>query len=129
MGYYIDAIRKYAVFRGRSSRKQFWMFFLFNFVIGLIFAIADAIVISMFAKSAILTVALGIVLVIYSLYLLAMILPSLAISVRRLHDANHSGWWVFIVLVPYIGAVALLIAMAIKGSPEGNRFGPKLVEA
>ena len=63
------------------------------------------------------------------IYLLANFLPSLAVTVRRLHDTNRSGWWVLITLIPYIGGIILLILLCLKGTEGDNRFGEDPLEA
>ena len=66
-----------------------------------------------------------------SLYGLAVLIPSIAVSVRRLHDTNRSGWWLLIALVPLIGAIVLLVFMAQDSQPGKNQYGsnPKAAEA
>jgi uncharacterized membrane protein YhaH (DUF805 family) len=110
MNYYTDVLKQYAVFEGRASRTQYWMFVLINFIILLILAGIE--------------VALGSPLIIYSLYQLAVLVPTLAVTVRRLHDSGKSGWWILIGLVPFIGAIILLVLMVIDSEPGENRFGP-----
>jgi uncharacterized membrane protein YhaH (DUF805 family) len=98
---------KFLKFSGRARRKEFWMFMLFN----LIFA----------AAAAGLTFMGGII---YGLlYLLVMLIPSLAVTMRRLHDAGHSGWWILLNFVPVIGAVWVLILLLQKGQQGDNRYG------
>jgi uncharacterized membrane protein YhaH (DUF805 family) len=98
---------KFLKFSGRARRKEFWMFMLFN----LIFA----------AAAAGLTFTGGII---YGLlYLLIMLIPSLAVLTRRLHDAGHSGWWVFLNFVPLIGSVWVLILVLQEGQRGDNRYG------
>ena len=97
MDFYIDAFRKYAQFEGKATRQQYWMFVLINFFIGIGFGFVGALL-----KTELL----------YSLYSLAVFIPSLAISIRRLHDINKSGWWILISLVPLIGWIWFIILMA-----------------
>ncbi|HBF66407.1 MAG TPA: DUF805 domain-containing protein [Clostridium sp.] len=82
---YIEIIKKYAVFKGRESRRTFWYFVLFNFIFSLIIYFIDKIV-----HSDILS----------TIYSLAVFLPSLGASIRRLHDINKSGWWVLLSMIP-----------------------------
>lgn len=116
MKWYLQVVRKYAVFQGRARRKEYWMFILFNLIFGLIAVILDNI--------------LGITIEdigygpIYLIYMLAVVIPSLAVMVRRLHDLGKSGWWVFISLVPLIGSIWLLVLMATDGQPGENQYGP-----
>lgn len=116
MNWYLTVLRKYAVFSGRARRKEYWMFFLFN----MIFAIA-AMVIDNVLGIAIEDIGYG---PIYIIYALAVFLPSLAVSVRRLHDVGKSGWYLFILLIPIAGVLVFLIKMCTDGTPGENKYGP-----
>jgi len=107
--WYLAVLRKYATFDGRARRMEYWMFVLFNMLIGFAITLVDV-----FAR-------LGFLGVLYSL---AMIIPTLAVTVRRLHDTGRSGWWVFINLIPVVGAIVLFIFMVIEGDPHDNEYGP-----
>lgn len=109
MNWYLEVLKKYAVFSGRARRREFWFFVLFNFIIMIILMIiAQAI------NSAILS----------TIYSLAVLIPSIAVTVRRLHDTNRTGWWVLIGLIPVIGFIVLLI-FTVQDSQEGeNQHGP-----
>ena len=116
MNWYLDVLKKYAVFSGRARRKEYWYFCLFNIIVAIVLAIVD-VIFGTFSK------ALGIGLF-GGIYALAVFIPSLAVSVRRLHDRNRSGWWLLIALVPIIGAIVLLVFM-VQDSQEGdNQYGP-----
>jgi uncharacterized membrane protein YhaH (DUF805 family) len=108
MNYFIAAMRKYAVFSGRASRKEYWYFTLFatliSFGIGIVAGILEV-----FLHNETLSY-------VSIIYFLATLLPSIAVAVRRLHDTNRSGWWGF---VPIYG----LVLMCSKGDPNTNRFG------
>ncbi len=108
MNYYFDVLRKYAVFSGRASRKEYWMFFFINVIIGMILWIIG------FALHA---------LVLSWLYALALLVPGVAVGVRRLHDIDRSGWWYLIGLVPLIGVIVLVVFFATESQPGRNRFG------
>lgn len=112
MNYYVMAFKKFTQFEGRSSRSEYWYFALFNFIVSIaISAIAEVMG----------TMALGGLSILYSL---AIIIPSVAVSVRRLHDTNRSGWWILISLVPIIGFFVFLY-FAVQPSDEGdNQYGP-----
>ena len=115
MSWYLLVLKKYAVFSGRARRKEYWYFVLFNFIIGIVLSLID--------------IFWGFP-VLYWLYSLAVLLPYLGVSIRRLHDTGRSGWWLLIGLIPLIGAIILLIYM-VSDSQEGtNQYGPspKLVE-
>lgn len=116
MNWYLTVLRKYAVFSGRARRKEYWMFFLFN----MIFAIA-AMVIDNVLGIAIEDIGYG---PIYIIYALAVFLPSLAVSVRRLHDVGKSGWYLFILLIPIAGVLVFLIKMCTDGTLGENKYGP-----
>jgi uncharacterized membrane protein YhaH (DUF805 family) len=108
---YINAMRRYFDFSGRSTRAQFWLFSLVMLVMVIIAIIIDSAISS---QPGIIT----------ALVVIAHLLPSLAVTVRRLHDINRSSWWVFIQLVPLIGLIVMLVFLC-SGSTQGpNRFGP-----
>ncbi|MFU7529439.1 DUF805 domain-containing protein [Qipengyuania sp. ASV99] len=133
-------LKRYADFSGRSRRMEYWMFALMNFVIAMVLmgpfvfsmigAAADPMTVDAdpFAAVGTLgTIGLGI----YGLYALAIIVPSIAVVVRRLHDRDMSGWWYLGVmvasLIPLVGliaSIAFLVLMFLPGTPGPNRFGP-----
>lgn len=115
MNYYFDVLKKYAVFSGRAQRKEYWMFFLFNFIIIFTLSFIGAIV-SIATESYV-----GIFV---NLYSLAIFIPSAAVLVRRLHDTNHSGWWFFMSFIPFVGAIILLVFVLRDSQPGENRYGP-----
>jgi len=115
MNWYLEALKKYAEFSGRSRRMEYWMFFLFNFIIAIALAIVDVI--------------LGTTGILGGLYGLAVLIPGITVSVRRLHDTDHSGWWLLIGLVPVIGLIVLLVFMVMSGNAGENRFGSDPKEA
>jgi uncharacterized membrane protein YhaH (DUF805 family) len=108
-----DAIRscfaKYATFTGRAPRSEYWYFVLFQLLVNAVTAFVD--------------LRLGSNIV-GSLVDLVLLLPSLAVGVRRLHDIDRSGWWLLIALIPLIGWVFIIIWACTKGSLGPNRFGP-----
>ena len=103
-----DAFSKYVTFTGRSSRSAYWWFYLFNLL-----ALVTALVIDY---------ALGTGGIIYALAAIALLLPNLAVAVRRLHDSGHSGWWLLIAILPVIGAIVLLV-FTLQGSEPPNQWG------
>ncbi|MDR1506208.1 MAG: DUF805 domain-containing protein [Treponema sp.] len=113
MEWYIGVLKKYAVFSGRARRKEYWMFFLFNCIVSIILGLLGRIP---GAGSV-----FGIVSIIYSL---ALIVPSLAVAVRRLHDTNRSGWMFLLILIPLVGAIIVLVFSVQDGTPGDNKFGP-----
>ena len=116
MNWYLVALKKYAVFAGRARRKEFWFFVLFNTLIAIALAVIDMLT-GTFDED----VGLGLL---SGLYAVAMILPSIAVTVRRLHDTDRSGWWYLLVFLPVIGGLVILVFMCLNGTPGGNRFGP-----
>jgi len=100
--------QKYAQFRGRASRSEFWWLYLFNFLVGVVLAILIAIA--------------PVFRVVEFLYDLAIIVPGLALNARRLHDTNRSGWWQLLVLIPIVGWIILLVWYILPEKPEGARF-------
>ena len=115
MNYYLSVLKKYAVFSGRAQRAEYWYFVLFNLIISIVLGIIDGVIGSGTETS------IGILGGIYSL---AILIPGLAVSVRRLHDTNHSGWWLFISLIPLIGAIVLLVFMVRDSQSDQNQYGP-----
>jgi uncharacterized membrane protein YhaH (DUF805 family) len=111
MEWYLKVLKNYVNFRGRARRKEYWMFFLFNIIAALILMILDFFVLGTYG-------------VLYGLYLLAVILPSLAVTIRRLHDLGKSGWWIFISLIPVIGGIWLLVLLVMDGTTGENLYGP-----
>ncbi|WAH96349.1 DUF805 domain-containing protein [Arthrobacter sp. MMS18-M83] len=119
--------KKYATFTGRASRSEYWWWTLIAAVVSIVLNIIMSV-----AGSAGATVTdsgtmvpgpgaiVGVILLV--IWGLAVIVPSLALVVRRLHDANFSGWMILIGLVPFLGGLALLIFMLLPAKPEGQRF-------
>ena len=116
MNWYLLVLKKYADFNGRARRQEYWMYFLFH----LIFCVA-AILLDNLLGFAMAGVGYGFI---YLLYALALLVPSLAVTVRRLHDTGKSGWMVLISLIPIIGSIWLLVLMLIDGDPGSNEYGP-----
>ena len=108
-------LRRYAEFRGRSRRKELWMYFLLTVVATVIARVLDGVLGVMSAAPGV-----GIFTILTSL---ALIVPSTAVIVRRLHDTERSGWWYLIGLVPLVGGIVLLIFFLNDGTPCENRFG------
>jgi uncharacterized membrane protein YhaH (DUF805 family) len=104
-------VEKYADFAGRAPRAEYWWFYLLVVVGYIITTIIDSIL------------GMGPYGVLTILFALAMLLPSLAVGVRRLHDTNRSGWWLLIGLVPLIGAIVLLVFFVLPSEPAENSYG------
>jgi uncharacterized membrane protein YhaH (DUF805 family) len=114
MRWYMEVLRQYAVFRGRSARTEYWMFILINLIITVILDLFDSALLGdMVYASGPLT----------SIYMLAVLLPNLAVAVRRLHDTGRSGWYLLLLFIPFIGLLLFLILMAQDSHPGDNRYG------
>jgi uncharacterized membrane protein YhaH (DUF805 family) len=111
---------RYADFSGRSRRKEYWMFVLFNILVVIALLIVSGIL-GLLASDD--DIGVGAVVALLVVYFLATFVPGLAVQVRRLHDQDKSGWFVLLGLVPF-GGIILLIFMVIEGTPGPNRFGP-----
>ena len=109
MNWYLQVLKNYAVFSGRAHRTEYWMFFLVNLIVTLALYIIEALV--------------GGPGVLGGLYSLAVLIPTLAVSARRLHDTNRSGWWLLIGLIPVIGSIVLLVFMVQDSQPGENQYG------
>jgi uncharacterized membrane protein YhaH (DUF805 family) len=119
-----EALRHYAQFTGRARRAEYWMFALFNWLMSWgIYILLVMLGATGERASSPPPAALGALLA-YGLFVLAMLIPSLAVAVRRLHDINRSGWWLLIVLLPGLGALVLFIFLILEGTRGPNRFGP-----
>ena len=103
-----EALKKYAVFDGRSTRKEYWLFVLLYIILIIVFNVLDVLL-----SSSIFVVLVP----------LALLIPQLAVIVRRLHDINCSGWWILLALVPILGSIILFVMMLIDGTKGKNRFG------
>ena len=122
MNWYLGVLKKYAEFNGRARRKEYWMFFLFNLLISIGLSIIDMM------TGTVNQWGLGLL---SGLYGLAVLVPSIAVAVRRLHDTDRSGWWLLISLIPLIGVIVLLVFLLLDGTPGDNKYGasPKAAAA
>jgi uncharacterized membrane protein YhaH (DUF805 family) len=116
MNWYLQALKKYVDFSGRARRKEYWYFVLFNILIGVVLNFVDRAIGTVSASAGV--GMLG------GIYTLAVLLPGIAVTIRRLHDTSRSGWWCLIVFVPVIGAIVLLIFMLLDSQAEPNAYGP-----
>lgn len=115
MNWYLSVLRKYFVFQGRARRKEYWFFWLFNTIFLAILSVLDNSTGTFNPDSG-----YGLLSGIYSL---VVFIPSLAVSVRRLHDTSRSGWWLLISFIPLIGFIVLLIFMLQNSAPGQNQYG------
>jgi uncharacterized membrane protein YhaH (DUF805 family) len=123
-----DAVRSgyqnYVTFNGRASRSALWWWVLFQIIAALVVALIfggghmqmDQVTMRMHYQGGLVS----------NLWSLANFLPGLAVGIRRLHDIDKSGWWSLIVLVPFVGAIVLIVWYCQKGTPGANRFGPEV---
>lgn len=116
MSFYLAALKKYAVFSGRAHREEYWMFMFIHL---LFFSVAIAL------DNALETVHAGWLYgLIYRIYGSATIIPTLAATVRRLHDVGISGSWILVGFIPPIGNIWLIITLARDSEPWDNEYGP-----
>ncbi|MBL0285669.1 MAG: DUF805 domain-containing protein [Zoogloea sp.] len=111
MDWYLMALKKYADFKGRSQRKEYWMFTLFNLLAFFVLSVVGGM---LGDQAELLT----------GIYSLGVLLPSVAVTVRRLHDIGRSGWWALLMVVPVVGALILVIFALQDSQAEENEYGP-----
>ena len=105
---YISVFKNGLQFSGRAGRREYWMFFAANLLLSIVLSVVDSIT--------------GVPLL-APLFVLAALVPSIAVGIRRLHDTGRSGWWLLAVLVPVLGGLIVLALMALPGAVNANRFG------
>jgi len=115
MNWYLKVLKQYADFNGRARRKEYWMFVIFNIVVAFVLGFIDGIIGTYDAQTG-----YG---VLGGLYTLAVLIPGLAVGVRRLHDVGKSGWMLLIAFIPLVGAIWLLVLFATDGNPNENKYG------
>lgn len=109
MKYYVNAWRQCLDFKGRSTRKEYWLFIATNMVVGLaVFLLAEVMRLAWLPN----------------LYMLLITLPSIAIAVRRFHDTGNTGWWLLLGLVPFVGFLVILYFLLSPSDDEENKYGP-----
>ena len=117
----MDAVRsvfsKYVTFSGRASRSEFWWFYLFSTLVSLGLTVVDGAVFGYSMTEP------GSIAPLQSVWSLAVLLPTLAVGCRRLHDIGKSGWWWLIILVPLVGIILLIVWWASRSNEGENRFG------
>jgi uncharacterized membrane protein YhaH (DUF805 family) len=116
MDWYLQVLKKYTEFTGRARRKEYWFFVLFNIIISAVLGVVDY-----FTGTYSAAYGMGLL---GCIYVLAVLLPAIAVSIRRLHDTGRSGWWLLLVLVPVIGGIIVLIFMVFDSQPGDNQYGP-----
>ncbi|RTY90841.1 DUF805 domain-containing protein [Flavobacterium sp. GT3R68] len=111
----------YANFSGRARRSEYWYFTLMNILVAMAFVTLGVIMVTALGMDEL---GIGIFVVLYALYTLAIIIPSFAVTVRRLHDLGKSGWYFLIYFIPFIGSIWLLILLCTEGESQPNQYGP-----
>jgi len=115
IGWALRPLKHYADFRGRAPRAEYWWFVLFVLIAEILIMVLDSILG--------LNRAVGPYGLLVSLFIFSVIIPHIAVGVRRLHDTDHSGWWLLIGFIPIVGAITLLVFFSTAGDPESNRYG------
>ena len=121
MNWYLHVLKNYAVFRGRAQRQEYWYFFLFNIIISIALSYID----SAMGNPGVGEGA-GMLGTVYSI---AVLVPSIAVGVRRLHDTGRTGWWMLLGLIPIIGALVLIYFFVLDSTPGSNEYGPNPKQA
>ena len=126
MEWMILPLKRYGDFEGRSRRKEYWMFTLGILILYAIMATAFVVAVGGVDRrpesaatglTVVFVVAVGVIVV------LGLLIPSIAVQVRRLHDQDKSGWYILLGFIPYVGGLIMLVFMCIDGTPGENRFG------
>jgi uncharacterized membrane protein YhaH (DUF805 family) len=124
MNWYLQVLKNYAEFSGRARRKEYWMFVLFNLIFIITAGVLDNILGTTFKMDA----GYGTQAMpygwLYMLYALFVVIPSLAVAIRRLHDVGKSGWMILVALIPLIGAIWLIVLYCTAGDTGDNKYGP-----
>ena len=115
MQWFMTVLQKWSDFSSRARRREYWFFVLFYLLIYVALTVVDML-------TGLTNAATG-VGVLGGLFALAMLIPSLAVGVRRLHDTDRSGWWQLLGLVPVVGIIVLIVFYVQDSQPGGNRFG------
>ena len=111
MNWYLEVLRKYAVFTGRARRKEYWMFILFNMIIAFAIGFVSGFTEAILGIGKILSTSTNLI------YSLGILIPSIAVAIRRMHDIGRSGWWI---LFPFVN----LVFLCFDSQPGDNEYGP-----
>lgn len=120
MNWYLKVLKQYTDFSGRARRKEYWMYTLFNLIFAIVALMVDLLLGTSFEMNGMNILGYG---YIYMLYNLFVIIPGLAVSVRRLHDVGKSGWFLLIAFIPLIGAIWLLVLYVTDSDSGNNKWG------
>ncbi len=110
MNWYVEVLKRYEVFYGRAHPTEYWKFVLSNIIIMIAPGLVDRLFGIWGAPSGV--------------YGLAVLIPGIAVAIRRLHDTNRSDWWLLISMVPVIGTIVLLVFMVLDSQRDANQYGP-----
>jgi uncharacterized membrane protein YhaH (DUF805 family) len=131
MNWYMEVLRKYADFNGRARRSEYWMYHLFSTLIVMALVLLAGAAIALMGRTYGNGGAVLLIVAPIWLYFMAMIIPNLAVAVRRLHDTGRSGWFILISFIPIVGGIILLVFLCSDSQPGPNLYGqnPKGVQA
>ena len=123
MNWFLVVLKKYATFSGRAQRAEYWWFYLISTLIIIGLSLIDQATGTLDEETG-----MGLLTTLYSL---AILIPSIAVGVRRLHDTGRSGWWLLIGLIPVIGSIVLIVFFVLDSEPGDNAYGanPKALTA
>lgn len=122
MEWFKKCLKQYADFSGRARRKEYWMFQLFAGIIAVVLMIVGSILDSMFGSNGVVS------LLLVGVFYLAILLPALSVTVRRLHDTDKTGWWLLIAFIPF-GSLVLFVFTVLDSTNGPNTYGPSPKEA
>lgn len=123
MDWMLMPLKRYADFSGRSRRKEYWMWALFQIILFTVIVITGVIIYGFIDPDAG-EFGGGTPGILMALLALAFLIPNISVTVRRFHDQNRSGWWFLLNFIPYIGSIIVLVFMCLEGTRGPNRFGP-----
>ncbi|GKX57303.1 DUF805 domain-containing protein [Leminorella grimontii] len=122
MEWFKKCLKQYADFSGRARRKEYWMFQLFTVIIAVVLMIVGSILDSMFGSNGVVS------LLLVGIFYLAILLPALSVTVRRLHDTDKTGWWLLLAFIPF-GSLVLFVFTVLDSTNGQNAYGPSPKEA
>jgi uncharacterized membrane protein YhaH (DUF805 family) len=111
-----EPYKRYFDFQGRASRREYWMFYLLFVIV----TVVTTVLVGVLGRDNPISM---VVYSLFGLFILGSLIPSVAVTVRRLHDTNRSGWWLLISFLPFIGGLVLLVFTVLPGTPGENRYG------
>lgn len=128
MNYFLQVLQNYATFRGRARRSEYWYFVLFKAIFSILAVILGAV--AVYVASGDIISSILMLYLIWVVAYLALLIPTLAVLVRRLHDVGKSGWFFFVSLIPLVGVIWLIVLLVTEGEPFENKYGlnPKAVD-